>query len=120
MSTAASTTTGGYRLLNAVGGNIAGVTTKNAVVANKFKTLGLAQPAKNQIKDEQLDDLELALSFGNPRKYQQIQHDLKYEGGDFYQNAVSATVAIKAPPSPPAPPVVADGNCTRLRFCRIL
>lgn len=113
----ATSNTGGYRLLNAIGGNTAGATPKNTVVLNKYKTLGSAQYAKNQIKEERMDGTELPHSFGSPRKYQQIQHDLKYEGSDFYQNAVPATVTIKAqPPSPPAPPVVADGNCTRIIF----
>lgn len=103
--------------MNAIGGISAGLTTKNTVVGNKFKTLGSTQYAKNQVKEEQMDGIEIPHSFGSPRKYQQIQHNLKYEGGDFYQNAVSASaVTIKAqPPSPPAAsaPAVADGNCTR-------
>lgn len=121
VSTAASTT-GGYRLLNAIGGSTAGATAKNAIIVNKFKSLGSTQYAKNQIKEEQLDGTELPHSFGSPRKYQQIQHDLKYEGGDFYQNAVSAaTVSIKVqPPSPPAAPAVIDGNCTKFIFRQLL
>lgn len=105
-------------MLNSIDKKPTGAIAKTAVV-NKFETFGSAQYAKNQRKNEHVNETDFLLSFGSPRKYIQIHHDFTYEDGQFYQNLPSCMATITTKSVTPPPPIAdarSDGNCVQ-KYC---